>query len=83
MVPDGAFYLFPEVSSYFGKKSPDGELISNATDLCMYLLNHAHVSVVPGEAFGAAQCIRISYAAADEKLSEAFDRIQKALELLH
>lgn len=83
MVPDGAFYLFPEVSSYFGKKSPEGEAISNATDLCMYLLNHAYVSVVPGEAFGAAQCIRISFAAADEKLAEAFDRIQKALEVLH
>ena len=83
MVPDGAFYLFPEVSSYFGKKSPEGEAISNATELCMYLLNHAPVSVVPGEAFGAAQCISLSFAAADEKLAEAFDRIQKALEVLH
>jgi aspartate aminotransferase len=82
MIPDGAFYLFPEVSSCFGKKAPDGSLISNATDLCMYLLNQAHVSVVPGEAFGAPQCIRISYAAADDILEKAFERIRIALEAL-
>jgi aspartate aminotransferase len=83
MIPDGAFYLFPEVSSYFDKTAPDGSVISNATDLCMYLLNQAHVSVVPGEAFGAPQCIRISYAAADEILEKAFERIRLALEALH
>jgi aspartate aminotransferase len=82
MVPDGAFYLFPEVSSCYGKTAPDGSLISNATDLCMYLLNQAHVSVVPGEAFGAPQCIRISFAAADDILEKAFERIRLALEAL-
>jgi aspartate aminotransferase len=82
MVPDGAFYLFPEVSSCFGKTAPDGSIISNATDLCLYLLNQAHVSVVPGEAFGAPQCIRISYAAADDILEKAFERIRIALEAL-
>ena len=79
MVPDGAFYLFPEVKAYFGKKSADGQVIANATDLCMYLLNRAHVSVVPGEAFGAPDCIRISFAAADEILEKAFVRMKDAL----
>lgn len=82
MVPDGAFYLFPEVSSYFGKIGPEGQIIKNASDLCFFLLDHAHVSVVPGEAFGAPQCIRISFAAADKVLEKAFDRIKKALEEL-
>ncbi len=82
MIPDGAFYLFPEVSSCFGKQAPDGSTIFNATDLCMYLLNQAHVSVVPGEAFGAPQCIRISFAAADDILEKAFERIRLALEAL-
>jgi aspartate aminotransferase len=81
-IPDGAFYLFPEVSYYFGKKIPSGLVIQSSMDLCMYILNEAKVSTVPGEAFGAAQCIRISFAAADEKLSEAFDRIRIALEKL-
>jgi aspartate aminotransferase len=83
MVPDGAFYLFPEVSDYFGKKDADGNVISDATELCLYLLNQAHVSVVPGNAFGAPQCIRISFAAADESLEKAFERIRLALEALH
>ena len=82
MVPDGAFYVFPEVSYYLGKTSPDGQQINDSMDLSMYLLNHAHVSVVPGEAFGADQCIRISFAAADEKLVIAFDRIKEALSKL-
>jgi len=78
-VPDGAFYLFPEVSYYFGKKTENGEIIDTAMDLCMYLLNEAHVSTVPGDAFGEDNCIRISFAAADEKLVEAFDRMKMAL----
>ena len=79
MIPDGAFYLFPEADFYFGKKTTAGEEIKNATDLCMYLLTRAHVSVVPGEAFGAPQCIRISFAAADEVLEKAFARMKEAL----
>lgn len=79
MVPDGAFYLFPEISRYLGKKQPDGATVNTAMDLCMYLLNHAHVSTVPGEAFGEPECIRISFAAADDKLIEAFSRIKAAL----
>lgn len=79
MIPDGAFYLFPEADFYFGKRTTEGEEIKNATDLCMYLLTRAHVSVVPGEAFGAPQCIRISFAAADEVLEKAFGRMKEAL----
>jgi len=81
-VPDGAFYLFPDVSYYLGKSTLNGSLIQNGMDLCMYLLNEAHVSTVPGDAFGEDNCIRISFAAADEKLVEAFDRIKSALDKL-
>lgn len=83
IIPDGAFYLFPQVDGYFGKKTPDGSIITNSTDLCMYILNEAKVSTVPGSAFGADQCIRISFAAADEKLIEAFDRMALALNQIH
>lgn len=79
--PDGAFYLFPDVSYYFGK-STDGITIKTATDLCMYLLHHAHVSMVTGEAFGAPNCVRISYATSDEKISEAMRRVKQALDKL-
>lgn len=77
-LPDGAFYFFPEVKSFFGK-STDGQTINNAEDLSLYLLNEAHVSTVTGEAFGNDDCIRISYAAAEDKLRDAVSRIEKAL----
>ena len=77
-IPKGAFYIFPDVSYYFGKK--DGEkTIENANDLCMYLLNKAHVALVSGAAFGNPECIRISYAATDEKLIEAAKRMKEKL----
>jgi aspartate aminotransferase len=79
--PEGAFYLFPDVSYYFGK-SFNGKTINTATDLCMYLLHNAHVSMVTGEAFGAPKCIRISYATSDDKIVEAMHRIKKALDVL-
>jgi aspartate aminotransferase len=79
--PDGAFYLFPDVSYYFGK-SFDGNTIQTATDFCMYLLYNAHVSMVTGEAFGAPQCVRISYATSDEKIVEAMRRIKVAVDKL-
>jgi aspartate aminotransferase len=79
--PQGAFYIFPDISHYFGKS--DGEkVIRTAGELCMYILHSAHVSVVTGEAFGAPDCIRISYAASDEKIVEAVKRIGKALNRL-
>src|SRR5690606_12015852 len=77
-LPGGAFYFFPDVSSFFGKKSEDGEVINNAEDLALYLLNKGHVAVVSGDAFGDPKSIRISYAAADDKLKEAVSRIKKA-----
>ena len=76
--PDGAFYIFPDVSHYFGKS--DGEkTISNSSDLCMYILNDAYVALVAGEAFGSPNCVRISYAASEEKLIEAVKRMKKSL----
>jgi aspartate aminotransferase len=77
-VPDGAFYLFPEVSSYFGKRAGNTE-IKNATDLSLYLLDQAHVAIVPGAAFGDDNYIRISYATSDDKLTEAARRMKEAL----
>lgn len=80
-LPDGAFYFFPEVKAYFGTSTGDYK-ITNAEDLCLYLLNEAHVSTVTGEAFGNEDCIRISYAAAEDKLRDAVLRIKTALEKL-
>jgi len=78
-LPDGAFYFFPEVKSFFGKKTAEGETISNAEELCLYLLNDANVSTVTGEAFGNEDCIRLSYAAAEEQLVKAAERIAASL----
>lgn len=79
--PDGAFYVFPNVSSYFGKANGT-EKIHNADDLCMYLLNTAHVSTVTGRAFGTPDCIRLSFANSLEKIEEAYKRIKIALAAL-
>ncbi|WP_408097826.1 pyridoxal phosphate-dependent aminotransferase [Peredibacter sp. HCB2-198] len=76
--PGGAFYLFPEVSSYFGKKNGD-TVIKDAKDLCMYLLNVGHVAMTPGGAFGAPNYLRLSYATSEEKIREAVKRIATAL----
>jgi aspartate aminotransferase len=80
--PDGAFYVFPDVSSYFGKKVGE-ETIANADDLCMYLLNKAHVSTVTGRAFGEPSCIRISFANSMEKIEGGLKRITDALKKLN
>jgi aspartate aminotransferase len=77
-MPEGAFYFFPNVKEYFGKKFGDEE-IKNSNDLCMYLLNHAHVALVPGDAFGNPNCIRISYATSKKLLITAIARISEAL----
>jgi aspartate aminotransferase len=77
-VPEGAFYFFPDVTSFFGK-SAHGHTVKDADDLCLYLLDVAHVSLVTGGAFGAPSCIRLSYAASDEELVEALKRMKKAL----
>lgn len=77
-VPDGAFYIFPDVSSFFGK-TIQGRTIDNASDFSMFLLEEANVATVTGDAFGAPNCIRMSYAASEEQLREAISRIKKVL----
>lgn len=77
-VPEGAFYFFPDVSDFFGK-SAKGHTISSADDLCLYLLEVANISLVTGAAFGAPACVRLSYAASEEELTEALGRMKKAL----
>jgi len=76
--PDGAFYIFPDVSAYYGKSDGDS-VIANANDLCMYLLNKAHVSSVMGDAFGEPNCVRFSFANSMEKIEEGWKRIAEAL----
>ena len=80
-VPNGAFYIMPDVSAYFGK-SYQGTTVNDSDDLALFLIDHAQVSLVSGGAFGAPESIRISYAAADEDLREAMKRIKNALALL-
>jgi aspartate aminotransferase len=77
-IPEGAFYIFPDVSSYFGK-TLRGKVINNADDFSMYLLGEANVATVTGDAFGNPNCIRISYATSEEILTEALKRIKEAL----
>ncbi len=77
--PQGAFYVFPNVSAYFGQ-TIKGKTISNATDFSMLLLEEAHVATVTGEAFGNPNCIRISYAASEKDIKEALKRIRTLLE---
>ncbi|MFA6276602.1 MAG: pyridoxal phosphate-dependent aminotransferase [Pedobacter sp.] len=82
-LPDGAFYFFPEISSFFGKKDADGNVIKDSADLALYLLNVGHVATVGGDSFGNNNYIRLSYAASDENLIEALRRIKAALALLN
>ena len=77
-VPDGAFYVFPDVSHYFDK-SNGTETIHNSMDFCLYILNQAHVATVPGMAFGAPNNVRISYATSEANIREAMGRIKNAL----
>lgn len=79
--PLGAFYVFPDVTSFFGKTWTGG-IINNAHDLTMYLLREAHVALVSGEAFGDPNCIRISYAASEDTLRKAMERVKKSLAIL-
>jgi aspartate aminotransferase len=76
--PEGAFYFFPDVSSFYGK-SDGSKIIKNGDDLCLYLLETAHVSLVTGGAFGDENCVRLSYAASEKDLREALKRMKEAL----
>lgn len=78
-LPEGAFYFFPEISSFFGKKDPEGNVIKDSSDLALYLLNHGHIATVGGDSFGNNNYIRLSYAASDENLKEALRRMKEAL----
>ena len=80
--PQGAFYLFPKCSSFFGKRDGD-RVINNSTDLAMYLLEVGHVATVGGDAFGSPECFRMSYATSDENIVEALRRIKEAVARLH
>ena len=79
--PQGAFYIFPDISAYFGRSTGEYQ-INDADSFCMYLLREAHVAVVTGAAFGAPNCFRLSYAASEEELKEAIKRIKSALAAL-
>src|SRR5690606_35986372 len=76
--PEAAFYFFPADGYYFGK-SDGTTVIRNADDFCIYMLEHAHVSLVSGGAFGAENCIRLSYAASEQEIVEAIGNIRKVL----
>ena len=78
-VPEGAFYLFPKCSAFYGRVAPDGKTISNSMELALYLLEEAHVATVGGDAFGDPDCFRMSYATSDENIREAIRRIAEAL----
>jgi len=78
-LPQGAFYFFPDISSFFGKKDASGQVIKDSADLSLYLLNEAYVATVDGGSFGNNNYIRLSYAAADDLLIEALHRIKEAL----
>lgn len=77
-VPEGAFYVFPDISSFFGK-TLNGTIIENASDFALYLLEHANVATVTGQAFGNPNCIRISYAASEDEIREAIKRIKAVI----
>jgi len=77
--PGGAFYVFPDISAYLGSLSPSGTSIESSTDLCLYLLNEAGLALVPGDAFGEPNGLRMSYAAAMEDLVEAMNRFKHGL----
>jgi len=80
--PAGAFYVFPDVHVYFGKKTATGEMINDADELSMYLLNDAHISSVSGKAFGEPNCIRLSFANSVANIEKGFEKIKNALAAL-
>ncbi len=81
-IPEGAFYVFPDVSSYYGKSTEEGKIIEDGDQLCEYILEKAFVALVAGSAFGADECIRISYAASDKEIIESCRRLADVLSKL-
>ncbi|PSQ75181.1 MAG: aspartate aminotransferase [Bacteroidetes bacterium QH_6_63_17] len=82
-MPEGAFYVYPDVSRVLGAEAPDGSTIEDSSDLCFYLLEEHDVALVPGTAFGAPEGLRLSYASSMEDLETALDRIEAGLSALH
>jgi len=80
--PAGAFYVFPNVSAFFGKKTPGGSRVAGSNDFAKYLLEEARVAVVPGSAFGSDSHVRISYATSEENIGNGVERIREAVEKL-
>lgn len=80
--PNGAFYLYPDVSAYFGSETPDGQTLADSSDVCFYLLEKHNVALVPGGAFGGPNGLRLSYASSMEDLDTALDRIEAGLTAL-
>lgn len=76
---DGAFYLMPDVSSYYGKTTPGGQVIADSAAFCNYILEEAHVAFVPGAAFEIPSAVRIAYSNSLEKIREGMDRMEAAL----
>ena len=81
-VPEGAFYVFPKCSSFFGKSDGAGHVVNNSTDFALYLLEVAHVATVAGDAFGDPECFRMSYATSDDNIRKAMARIKEAVSRL-
>ena len=77
--PEGAFYVLPDVSHYYGKKTPEGQVIKDGHELCMHLLKAYKVALVPGDSFGAPTTIRISYATSEQELATALSRLGECL----
>ena len=82
-LPEGAFYFFPEIDNILGKRDSKGVEIKSSNDLAMYLLEDAKISLVPGDDFGASNCIRLSYAASESDLIEACKRLDKSIHKLN
>lgn len=80
--PGGAFYLFPDISAYFGRSTADGKVIQDATQLCLHLLEEYRVALVPGDAFGDGKCLRLSYAATVENITDAITKLGSCLQSL-
>ena len=80
--PQGAFYAFPTISSLFGKTTPAGKVLEDAAGVCLYLIEECLVALVPGEAFGNPNCLRISYAASLEQIGTAMDRMEAGIKAL-
>ena len=80
--PQGAFYAFPTVSGLFGKTTPQGKKLTSSNDVCLYFIEECLVACVPGEAFGDARCLRITFAESLETLKTAYDRMEKGIKAL-